>query len=74
MDTAKSRAYEIIDSLSEQKVAEAIDFLAYLRIKEEFEATSEVMSDAALIQAIKQGMLQYEQGEIVDEADVIKNV
>ena len=74
MDAAKSRAYEIIDSLSEQKVAEAINFLAYLRIKEELEATSEVMSDATLMRAIKQGMLQYDQSEIVDEADVIKNV
>ncbi len=61
----KREAKKAIDELSEEKVRVAMDFLGYLKEKEEMEATLEVLSSRELMaqlreaeNAIKKGMLE----------------
>ena len=45
MSSIRVRAHEIIDSISEKKIAQILDFLEYLKIKEEAEATKDIVTD-----------------------------
>lgn len=74
MGSFRAKAHEIIDTISDKKLAEVIDFLEYLKVKEELEATNEIMSDENLVRAIKKGLKQAENEEIVDIKDVIEDV
>ena len=56
MSPLREKAHEIIDNISEKKVAEIIDFLEYLKVKEELEATNEVLNDSNMMEAIKKGL------------------
>lgn len=49
----KKKAKETIDELSEEKVKVAIDFLNYLKEKEDAEATLEILSNNELMEQIK---------------------
>jgi hypothetical protein len=70
----RERAHEIIESISEKKIAEVIDFLEYLKIKEEIEATNEILDDKKLMESIQKGLRQVENNEVYDLKDVIDNV
>jgi hypothetical protein len=61
----KREAKKAIDALSEEKVKVAIDFIDYLKEKEEMEATLEILSSRELMaqieeaeKAIKKGTLE----------------
>lgn len=61
----KKEARKTINELSEEKLRVAMDFLGYLKQKEEMEATLEVLSSRALMaqivaaeEAIKKGRLE----------------
>jgi ribosomal protein L22 len=71
--TLKEKAYKIIDAISEKKLAEVINYLEYIKIKEELEATNEILDDKKLIESIQAGLKQYENNELVD-FDEIKDV
>ena len=47
--------------------------MEYLKVKDELEATEEILQDSNLMESIRLGLRQYENGEIVD-FDVIKDV
>ncbi|MDN3509858.1 MAG: hypothetical protein NG784_00925 [Candidatus Jettenia sp.] len=49
----KKKAKEAIDELSEDKVKVAIDFLNYLKEKEDAEATLEILSSNELMEQIR---------------------
>ncbi|TLD42807.1 MAG: hypothetical protein JETT_0829 [Candidatus Jettenia ecosi] len=49
----KKKAKETIDELSEDKVKVAIDFLNYLKEKEDAEATLEILSSNELMEQIR---------------------
>jgi hypothetical protein len=70
----RERAHEIIESISEKKIADIIDFLEYLKIKEEIEATNEILDDKKLMESIQKGLKQVENNEVYDLKDVIDNV
>jgi hypothetical protein len=72
--TLREKAHKIVDVISEKKLAEVIDFLEYLKIKEEVEATNEILDDKKLLESIQRGLIQIEKGELVDFEDVVKNV
>ena len=74
MSSLRVKAHEIIDNISEKKIAEVVDFLEYLKIKEEVEATNEILSDKKLLDSIQKGLAQIEKEELVELADVIENV
>ncbi|HJW85406.1 MAG TPA: hypothetical protein VJ440_02100 [Candidatus Brocadiaceae bacterium] len=75
--TLKKEAKKAIDTLSEEKVRVAIDFIDYLKEKEEMEATLEILSSRELMvqieeagKAIKKGNLH----EFVSWEKVKRNV
>ena len=72
--TLREKAHKIVDAISEKKLAEVIDFLEYLKIKEEVEATNEILDDKKLLESIQKGLLQIENSELIDFDDVVKNV
>ncbi|TYQ16997.1 UNVERIFIED_CONTAM: hypothetical protein Cloal_3599 [Acetivibrio alkalicellulosi] len=74
MSSLKVRAHEIIENISDKKIAEVIDFLEYLKIKEEIEATNEILSDEKFLEAIQKGVKQLKKGEIVELEEVIEDV
>ena len=71
--TLKEKAYKIIDAISEKKLAEVINYLEYIKIKEELEATNEILDDKKLLKSIQAGLKQYGNNELVD-FDEIKDV
>jgi hypothetical protein len=70
--TLREKAHQIVDALSEKKIGAVVDFLEYLKIKEELEATHEILDDQRLVTAVRKGMLQYEQNELVALEDAAK--
>jgi hypothetical protein len=72
--TLREKAHKIVDAISEKKLAEVIDFLEYLMIKEEVEATNEILDDKKLLESIRKGLLQIENSELIDFDDMVKNV
>lgn len=72
--TLREKAHKIVDIISKKKLAEVIDFLEYLKIKEEVEATNEILDDKKFLESIQKGLVQLEKGELIDFEDVIKNV
>jgi hypothetical protein len=55
--TLREKAHKIVDVISEKKLAEVIDFLEYLKIKEEVEATNEILDDKKLLESIQRGFV-----------------
>ena len=74
MSSLRAKAHEIIESISEKKIAEVVDFLEYLKIKEEVEATNEILSDKKLLDCIQKGLAQMNNGELSELDDVIEDV
>jgi hypothetical protein len=72
--TLREKAHKIVDVISEKKLAEVIDFLEYLKIKDEVEATNEILDDKKFLESIQKGLIQIEKGELVDFENVVKNV
>ncbi len=48
----RERAHRIIDSISEKRIGEILDYLEYIRVKEELEATEEIVNDETLMASI----------------------
>lgn len=70
----REKAHDIIEKISEKKLAEVIDFLEFLKIKDEIEATNEILDDQKLLESIQKGLAQYSSGDLVDLEDVVKDV
>ena len=70
----REKAHEIIDTISEERVAEIIDFLEFLKIKEELEATNEILNDKNIMESIKKGLKEMRNDDVVNLEDVIENV
>ncbi len=70
----REKAHEIIDIISEKRVAEIIDLLEFLKIKEELEATSEIFNDKSIMELIKKGLKEMENDDVVNLEDVIEDV
>jgi predicted transcriptional regulator len=74
MSSIRFRAHEIIDSISEKKIAQILDFLEYLKIKEEAEATEDIVTDKVLYAAIEKGLQEVKEGELIDFESVKEDV
>ena len=72
--TLREKAHEIVDRISEKKQAEVIDFLEFLKIKEEIEATNEILDDKKLLESIQKGLIQSNNGDLFSLEDVVKDV
>jgi hypothetical protein len=65
MCARRERAHQIIDSLSDTKIGEVLDYLEYIRIREELDATQEILDDKRLIESIQKGLAQLRAGEVI---------
>ena len=74
MSSLRVKAHEIIDNISEKRINEVIDFLEYLKIKEEAEATNEILNDKAFMESLKKGMLEANNGDLISMESVIEDV
>lgn len=74
MSSVRVRAHKIIDNISDKKIAEVLDFLEFLKIKEEVEATNDINTDEKILAAIRQGLKELDQGELFDLDSVIEDV
>ena len=71
------RAIEQLKHLSEDRIKEAIDFMEYLRTKElreEWEATEEILADEGMMKGIMEGEAQIARGEVYDWDEVREDV
>jgi len=60
----KREAKKAIDELSEEKVKVAIDFIDYLKKKEEIEATLEILSSREIMAQIKEAEKAIKKGRL----------
>jgi hypothetical protein len=60
----KREAKKAIDELSEEKVKVAIDFIDYLKEKEEMEATLEILSSYELMAQIEEAEKAIKKGKL----------
>jgi len=71
------RTIEQLKHLSEDRIKEAIDFMEYLRnkeLREEWEATEEILADEGMMKGIMEGEAQIARGEVYDWDEVRKDV
>jgi len=73
MCAQRERAHQIIDSLSDTRIQEVLDYLEYIRAREELDATQEILDDKKLMESIQKGLSQLRAGEIIS-LDELKNV
>ncbi|PKL52450.1 MAG: hypothetical protein CVV37_01015 [Nitrospira bacterium HGW-Nitrospira-1] len=62
----KKEAKKAIDKLSEEKVKVAIDFIDYLKEKEEMEATFEILASRELMAQIEEAEKALKKGKLED--------
>ncbi len=62
--TIKREAKKALDELSEEKLRVAMDFLGYLREKEEMEATLEILSSHELMAQLEEAAKAIKGGKL----------
>ena len=70
----KKKVLTDYENLSGRYKKEAADFISYLKIKDELEATKEILGDRAFLKSIIKGDSDFEQGRYKKWSDVKKNV
>jgi hypothetical protein len=68
----KNRLKEVIDNLSEDELTEVVNFIEYLKFKDEKEE-NEILNDVELMESIKRGLKDIENGDVYDFEDVFKD-
>ena len=63
-----------IESLSTERQREAADFISFLRMREEMEATQEVLSDKDLLDGIARGEEDFRHGRVKKWSEVKEDV
>ncbi|KKO18479.1 MAG: hypothetical protein DCC43_04035 [Candidatus Brocadia sp.] len=75
MDIAiKKQAKKAIETLSDKKARVALDFINYRRGREEWEATSELLSDEKLSMDYKAAREEIKEGNTVKWKNIKRNV
>jgi tyrosyl-tRNA synthetase len=62
----KSKLLEEVKSLSEERVKAVADFAAYLKEREAWEATAEILGDEELVQQVKESRKAWAEGRKED--------
>jgi hypothetical protein len=70
----RTEAKEALDALSEKKVSVVLDFIDYLREREEWEATDELLSDKKLLRDHKKAREEIRKGKTVKWRSIKRNV
>jgi PHD/YefM family antitoxin component YafN of YafNO toxin-antitoxin module len=75
MGTAvKKRVKDAIENLSDKKARVVLDFIDYLKEKEEWEATAELLSDKKLLMDYKAAREEIKKGNTVKWKTIKRNV
>lgn len=61
---------EILSEIPEDRLEEALSYLNYLRFKEEWDATEEILRDRKLMQSWRRGKQQAERGQTVSLSEL----
>jgi hypothetical protein len=61
---------EILSEIPDDRLEEALSYLNYLRFKEEWEATEEILRDKKLMQSWQRGKRQAERGQTVSLSEL----
>ena len=69
----RTEAKEALDALSEKKVSVVLDFIDYLREREEWEATDELLSDKKLLRDHKKAREEIRKGKTVKWRSIKRN-
>jgi PHD/YefM family antitoxin component YafN of YafNO toxin-antitoxin module len=70
----RTEAKEALDALSEKKVSVVLDFIDYLREREEWEATDELLSDKKLLRDYRKAREEIRKGKTVKWRSIRRNV
>jgi len=65
-DELRDQAKKAIDALSDEKVADVVEFIEYIRGKEETEATLEIMSSRELMAQVQEAEMSFGEGTFKD--------
>ena len=72
--TIKERLHSVIGNLPSSKLAQLLDFAEYLKSREDWAATHELMGDPAMARDVKEGRSQAARGEGRSWREVQKRV
>lgn len=61
---------EILSEIPEERLEEAFSYLNYLRFKEEWEATEEIVRDKKLMQSWRRGKRQAKRGQTIPVSEL----
>ena len=70
----EGRVLSDFEKLSRERKKEVADFIAYLKVKEELEATKEVLRDKDFLQSIIKGDEDFKAGRFKKWSEVKENV
>ena len=73
MNSNEQLAIELIRALPPKKLEVALDFLQYLTLKEEWQATRELI-DEDILSEIIEGKKQIDKGDYLEFEEIRKNV
>ncbi|MBI5694504.1 MAG: hypothetical protein HZC51_02035 [Nitrospirae bacterium] len=68
----KEKSVEDLRKLSRKGLREVEDFISYLRVKEELEATKEVLTDSAFVKSIMRGEEDFKAGRFKSWKAVVR--
>jgi hypothetical protein len=70
----EERVLSDFEKLSRERKKEVADFIAYLKVKEELEATKEILRDKDFLQSIIRGDEDFKAGRFKKWSEVKENV
>ena len=71
---ARRTAKSLVETLPADKLQVAVDFLTYLRTKEEWDATLEILQNPALMRSVRRGRRDVHEGRWVRWQDLKRRV
>jgi len=70
----EERVFADFEKLSKKRKKEVADFIAYLKVKEELEATKEIIGDKDFLQSIMRGDEDFKAGRVKKWSEVREDV
>jgi len=70
----EERVFADFEKLSKKRKKEVADFIAYLKAKEELEATKEIIGDKDFLQSIMRGDEDFKAGRVKKWSEVREDV
>ena len=71
---ARRTAKTLVETLPADKLQVAVDFLTYLRTKEEWDATLEILQNPSLMRSVRRGQRDVREGRWVRWQDLKRRV